>query len=57
MKRNLWNAIFGGGGSDGIDYSKLTGLASKEAAEMALNNKVTDKTKDGYTIATFAGGR
>ncbi len=56
-KRHMWNSIFGGGkGSQGINYAELKGLASREAAELATQGVVKDKSKDGYTIATFAGG-
>lgn len=57
VRRYLWNSIFNAAGKgDGIDYSTLTGMESKEAAELALKGVVQDKSKDGYEIATFAGG-
>lgn len=57
VKRHMWNSIFGGGkGSQGINYAELKGMASKEAAELATQGVVKDKSKDGYSIATFAGG-
>jgi hypothetical protein len=31
-------------------------MASTEAAELALQGKVAATSKDGYSIATFAGG-
>ncbi|TFJ82662.1 hypothetical protein NSK_006086 [Nannochloropsis salina CCMP1776] len=57
VRRYLWNSIFNAAGKgDGIDYSTLTGMEAKEAAELALKGVVQDKSKDGYEIATFAGG-
>jgi hypothetical protein len=31
-------------------------MAAKEAAEWALKGEVKDKSKDGYSVGTFAGG-
>ena len=44
---------------DPIDYSQLRGLPKSlgfEAGEYALKGEVPEKSKDGWTVATFAGG-
>jgi len=56
MVRNLFESIFGKPpGPPSVNYDELEG-AAKEAAEFALAGEVPAKTKDGLSIATFAGG-
>ena len=56
--RNLLSGIFASM-PDPIDYTSLRGLPKSfgfEAGEAALKGEVPEKSKDGYSIATFAGG-